>query len=112
MNTLAEYLKIKKMSSGQEIGEYIGTSIDISNHKNFFKSILNYYIILRTVANEENQKLWDDYERAIAKYKAQNHVREQEKKFELPQNKDGLKDNDSHEARVIPLFPTNPPARC
>jgi len=108
MNTLGEYLKIKKMSSGQEIGEYIGVSVDISSLKNCLTSFLNYYLIVRTVINEENQTLWDDYERAKTKYQTQNQTRKQENRLQFPANKAVLNENGSNEARVIQLFPKDP----
>lgn len=105
MNTLAEYFKIKKMSSAQEIGEYLGTSIDISTPKAFLTSFFNYYIILRTIEKEQEQELWDEYDKVKAKYEAQKRVRETQNKVKLAPTINSENNNASNEARVIQLFP-------
>jgi hypothetical protein len=104
MDTLREYLKIKKMSSNQEIGEYVGESLDTSSFKGFLTDLIKYLAILRTIEKEEDQHLWADYERKKAKYRMQLADEKAISATQIPPCTENLKGNVSKEARVIPLF--------
>jgi hypothetical protein len=104
MKPLKEYCKLKPMS-GEERLNYFQSYMSMINNSSAFINVFNNFIdILVALDYAENAELMAKNERL--KFNVELRIYKESEQKPIATN------NTSREARVIPLFPTNPPARC
>lgn len=108
MDTLKEYLKIKQMSTKEEITDYISTSMDFSSFRSFLRDLLDYCSILQIIADERHKEWCIEYDKLMTEIKSKSLNRDSEKNAKPRIVENNSAEKVSGEARVIWLFPKYP----
>ena len=104
MEPLKEYSKLKAMS-GEERFNYFHSYMSMINDPYVFIKVFKDFIDIFMVLDK------DEEAELMTKFELQMHQYNLRKTKEAQKEPPNSTDTAVNEARVIPLFPTNPPAR-